>query len=221
MDSGEFFLTFLGGIVSGVFITVSGQLLNDYLKRLKMNVEVASSTISQTPIKRSIIVGFGVSIEQGKELNDAYVRFNGKRYPWYENGLPKDKIQLLVGDEPSWFFPYSITLDYVEDISKQQNVSSIIKREARSNHGILFTVQELDTKNTVFSRCYSMPKNTPAFDLGMNQLISKISIRLIGEGIERKMSSEGDMYLKRLTVGKLENGVPSLETSNFYVEILR
>ena len=65
-----------------------------------------------------------------------------------------------------------------------------------------------------------MPKNTSAFNLGLNRLIAKISIKLIGRGIERKMKFEGEIKLKRLSVGKIENGVPFLDLSDFLVEIL-
>jgi hypothetical protein len=226
MDSGEFILTFLGGILSGVLIVVGGEMLNAYLKRIKMSIVPVTQVLTKTRIRHSIALGFGVSIEQGKELEDAYVRLNGKVYPWYENGKAKEKTQLLVGDEPSWFFPYYMSLDYIEDASKYPNVSSVIKREERSNHGLLFAVQDLDTitntaGNTLFSQCFGMPKNTTAFNLGMNRLISTVSIRLIGKGIERKMKFEGEIRLKRLAVGKIENGVPFLDSSDFLVEILR
>jgi hypothetical protein len=226
MDSVEFILTYLGGIVSGFFIKVGGEMLNTYLKRIKMSIVPASQVLTKTKTRHSIALGFGVSIEQGKELDDAYVRLNGKVYPWYENGKAKEKTQLLVGDEPSWFYPYYMSLDYVADVSKYPNVSSVIKREERSSHGLLFTVQDLDTvTNTagtiVFSQCFGMPKNTSAFNLGMNRLISTVSIRLIGKGVERKMKFEGEIRLKRLAVGKIENGVPFLDSSEFLVEILR
>jgi len=188
MDATEFLLTFFAGIISGIFIEVGGKMLYAHFKRLKMSVAPAIQVIAKTKTRYSTVLGFGVAIDQGKELDDAYVRLNGKIYPWYENGKTKDKTELLVGDEPSWFFPYYISLDYIEDIYKYPNPSSVIKREEPSNHGLVFTVQDLDTvTNTagkiVFSQRFVMPKNTSAFNLGLNRLITKISIKLIGRGI--------------------------------------
>ena len=114
MDINEFILTFLAGMVSGIFIEVGGKMLYAHFKRLKMSVVPAIQVIAKTKTRHSTVLGFGVAIDQGKELDDAYVRLNGKIYPWYENGKTKDKTELLVGDEPSWFFPYYISLDYIE-----------------------------------------------------------------------------------------------------------
>jgi len=226
MDTGEFVATFLAGIISGVLIAVGGEMLNRWLNRLKMNVFAYQQILSNTFTRYSVALGFGITIEQGKALDNAYARFNNTVYPWWENGKTKVKTQLLVGEDPSWIFPYYMALEYIEDISKQQNAKNIIKKGDPSNHAVLFSVYEFDPdpnknalKNKIFERIIVLPKNIKAFNIGINQLLSKISIRLIAEGIERKMEYTGEVRIKGLSIGKLENGVPSLDTSsiNFIV----
>jgi hypothetical protein len=65
------------GWLAGVLSTVVGERLNHYLNRLKMNVIVSSQIITNTPTKHYEVLGFGITIEQGKELEDAYARYNG------------------------------------------------------------------------------------------------------------------------------------------------
>jgi hypothetical protein len=151
MDTTEFLATFLAGILAGVVITVFGEWLNDYRKRLKMHVDLTIQTQVKTATRNAMVVGFGVSILQGKGLKDAYVRCNGQRYPWYDNGKPKDTMQLFVGDQPIYFSPYAIILDYVDDLSSQKDVVSLIKREEPSNHGILLRIEELSAHTPLFS----------------------------------------------------------------------
>lgn len=213
MDATEFLVTFLAGIVAGVLITVFGEWLNDYRKRLKIHVDLAIQTQVKTATRNAMVVSFGVSILQGKELKDAYIKCNGQRYPWYENGKPKDAMQLLVGDDPNWFSPYAILLDYVDDLSSQKDIVRVLKREEQSNHGILLRIQELSKPDNIgFSKCYSMPKNTIALNQKMHEHLFNAYITLLGEGIERKMSYNTSITLSRIIIGKLEDGVPSLDT---------
>jgi hypothetical protein len=217
MDSGEFALTFLVGILSGVFIVVGGEKINKWLNRLKMDVAFGSSTFINTPTKVGMVLGVGIAILQGKELNGAYVKFNGKTYPWWENGKQSDKKQLLVGEDHSYIYPLYLELAFVEDISSETEVINIVKREELSSHGVRLTLTDYDTRtdtvgHILFSKCYGMPKDTVAFDTGINLLLSKVSVRLMGEGVETPMKSEGELKLKRLMIGKLEKGVPSMDT---------
>jgi hypothetical protein len=212
MDTTEFLATFFAGIFAGVLITVFGEWLNDYRKRLKMHVDLAITTLTKTPTRHSMIIGFGISIEQGKELKDAYVRCNGQRYPWYEDGKPKETIQLFVGEQPNWFYPYGIILDYVDDLSSQKNIVGLIKREEQSNHGILLRIEEINKHDVVLSKYYSMPKNSVGFNQKMHERLIDASMTLIGKGIERKMSYYTSISISRIIVGKLKDGVPSLDT---------
>lgn len=218
MNSTEFVLTYLAGIFSGVLIKVVGDMLNRWLGRLKMDVAPASQIFINKPTKHSEAVGFGIAITQGKGLEEAYAKFTSAVYPWWENGKPKAKTQLLVGEDPSWIFPYHISLDYIEDVTNQENIQTIIKKGDPSNHAILFSVYELDSeknepKNKIFERIIIMPKNAKSVTISINQLLPKIHIRLLAKGIERKMQYTGEMKIKSLSIGKLENGVPYLDTS--------
>ena len=224
MDIGEFVVAFFAGIISGILIKVGGDMLNRWLNRLKVNVIAYQQILVNTPAKHSVALGFGITIEQGKELDNAFARFNNTVYPWWENGKTKAKTQLLVGEDPSWIFPYYMSLEYIEDISKQANVKNIIKKGKPSNHALLFSVYEYDPdpnknaiKNKIFERTIILPKNINVFNIGINQLLSKISIRLIAEGIEKKKEYTGEVRIKGISIGKLENGIPSLDTSSITI----
>jgi hypothetical protein len=207
----------LVGWVAGVASIVVGERLNAYFNRLKMNVVTTSQIITNTPTKHSEVLGYGITIEQG-DLDEAYARFNKTVYPWWENGKSKAKTQLLVGDEPSYIFPYYMTLEYIEDVSKQTSAKIIKGKGDPSNHAVQFSIFELaPDKNTttskIFERIIIMPKNAKTFTISINELLSKICIRLIAKGIKKKMQYTGDIKIKSLSIGKLENGVPYLDTS--------
>jgi hypothetical protein len=53
---------------------------------------------------------------------------------------------------------------------------------------------------------------TEAHRLMKRMLLAKISIRLMGEGIETPMKSLGELKLERFKIGKLEKGVPFMDT---------
>jgi len=218
MSSSEILAGFVGWI-AGVASLVVGERLNAYFNRLKMNVIISSQIITNSPTKHTETIGFGITIEQGKDLDDAYARFNNIIYPWWENGKSKAKTQLLVGEDPSWISPYYISLKYIEDASKQESNQKVIKKGDPSNHGILFSIFDLEpdknlTKNKIFERIIIMPKNAKAVNISINQLISKVYIRLLAKGIEKKMKYTGEIKIKSLSIGRLENGVPYLDTSS-------
>jgi hypothetical protein len=215
-------VTYLAGVLSGAFGKMIADWFADYRRRLKMHVDVDVFPVSRTTVKSESTVGFGISIEQGKELSDAYPICNGLRYSWFENGKYLNTAELYVGENPHWFYPYFVTLDYVDDLSKHPTASTDRWMGAQpSNHGILVTVREFSTKNTVFSQIISMPADLPSLKLSMKRELFKISIKLIGKGVERKMKFEGTMYLTKMNIGKLDNGVPSMGTvdSEFMVEV--
>jgi hypothetical protein len=204
---------FVIGAVSGAVGMMVADWFREWRNRLKIRVDVGEDTPIKTATRTQIIVGFGISVEQGEKLTNVYPKFNQIRHPWYDRGKPKETVDMLANQDPSWFFPYSITLDYVEDLSKISNVEGILKREEWSNHGVQITVTELITKQVLLSIVSAMPKSTHGFDLRMHRKICHIRINLVGEGITRKTNWEADAYLTRLKIGKLEKGVPSLDTS--------
>ena len=227
MDTGEFVVTFIAGVISGLLIAVVGDMLKRWINRLKMNVVAYEQVLNNTPSTYSVALGFGITIEQGKGLDNAYARFNNIIYPWWENGKTKAKTQLLVGEEPSWIFPYYMKLEYIENISKQKiNAKNIIKKGNSSNHAVHFSVYSFDSdpnknaiKDKIFERMIVLPKDVKVFNIGINQSLSKISIRLLAKGIEKKMKFKGEVKIKGLSIGKLENGVPSLDTSNLTIVV--
>ncbi len=217
MSSNEIIAGFFG-FIGGVAVIVVGERLNAYFNRLKMNVSVAPYILSNTPTKHSETMGFGITIEQGKELNEAYAKFNNAIYPWIENGVPKARTKLFVGEDPSWISPYYLSLTYIEDVTKLEKTGNIITKGKPSNHAVQFSVYEIAPeknviKNKIFERIIIMPKNAKSVTISINQLISKIYIRLIAEGIEKKMKYCGELRVKSISIGKLENSVPSLDTA--------
>ncbi|MCW4044451.1 MAG: hypothetical protein NWE94_02915 [Candidatus Bathyarchaeota archaeon] len=121
-------------------------------------------------------------------------------------------MQLFVGEQPIWFSPYAIILGYVDDLASQKNVVRLIKGEEQSHHGIVLKIQDFGKPdNIILSKYYSMPKNTIALKQKMNERLLDANIILLGEGVERKMSYNASIILTRIMIGKLEDGIPSLD----------
>ena len=59
-----------------------------------------------------------------------------------------------------------------------------------------------------------IPKNAKEANISINQLLAKICIRLIAKGIEKKMKYTGEIRIKNLIIGKIDNEVPDLTTSS-------
>jgi hypothetical protein len=218
MSSSEILAAGFIGFIGGVATIVVGERLNAYFNRLKMNVFVDSFIFSNTPTKHTETMGFGISIEQGKGLNEAYAKFNNIIYPWVENGVPKARTKLFVGEDPSWITPYYLSLTYIEDVSELEKNKNVITKGNPSNHAVQFTVYDIDpnkneTKNKIYERIIIIPKNAKSANFSINQLISKIYIRLIDEDIEKKLKYIGELKIKSISIGKIENGVPSLDTA--------
>jgi hypothetical protein len=190
-----------------------------------MKVTIAQYILSNTPVKHSETIGFGITKHQGKELNEAYVKFNNKIYSWIEDGVAKDRTKLFVGEDPSRISIYYLNLTYIEDITKLETKEFISKGNP-SNHAVLLSIYEIDpaktnsAKNKIFEKTIIMPKNVQSINIAINRLVSKIYIRLIAEGIEKKMKYSGDLKIQSLSIGKLENGVPSLDTASVNLTLL-
>jgi hypothetical protein len=213
----ETVISYLLGVVSGAGGIMVADWFKDYRNRLKTHVEFKIETPIITSTKVQILIGFGISVEQGEALKGAYIRCNGQIYPWYEEGSLKDKTILPVGEQPKWFSPYSVIFEYIDDISAEKTVEPIHKKQKQSNHGILLTVQDRKTNSIVFSQFYSTPTNVKSFKSMTNKLLFPLSIRLIAEeGIRRKWTYEGEMHLTRFDVHKVDNGVASLDTLTPY-----
>jgi len=204
---------FFIGVASGALGMMVADWFREWRNRLKPHVELSEPIVSQTATKVQRWMAFGISIDQGETLHDAYIKLNGQRYKWFEDNAYKEKIQLLVGEDSKWFFPYSLTVDYIADLSTQQNVSRTGKKK-QSNHGILIAIKEINTSTVLFSNCYEMPIDLSSYHLHLRpkRKISTLSLVLISEDITHETKFRADLYLQGLKVGKLEKGIPNLET---------
>jgi hypothetical protein len=218
MVSSEEIVAGIVGFVAGIIIAALGMALADwfreYRNRLKPHIENAHVTTNKTATSSSGVIGFGISIDQGETLNAAYVKFNGQRYPWIEGNIKKDEVKLLVGEDSKWFFPYSINLEYISDLSTQQKIA-IAQKKKHSNHGILVKMLEVNTGTVVFSYCFETPKGLASSHAHMHMKLSKFSLTLLSEGLTHETKLSGTIYLSGLRIGKLENGVPYLDTTDF------
>jgi hypothetical protein len=209
----------LVGFVLGCISTAVAKMVADWFRewrnRLIPHIEISEPTVSQAPDKMQRMLAFGISIEQGDTLNNAYIKLNGQRYKWFEEKTYKEYMKLLVGEDSKWFYPYSIILDYIADLSNQQNVSRTRKKK-QSNHGILVTLKEVNTNAILFSNCYEMPIDLSSYHLHLHpkRKLSNLSLVLISDDIKHKTKFRADLYLQGLKVGKLEKGMPNLETVN-------
>ncbi len=160
MSSLEFALTALSSFLVGLLSKVVADYINDYRKRLRFEILPSVETIIKTPVRNLTVIYFGLDLEQGKDIDNAKVYCNSNRYDWLNEDKSRvAKKKLLVGDPPSWFCPYELTFDYVNELSKRQNVIYNIDQKMNSENGVAITVKELSRNDIVFSRIYSIPKN--------------------------------------------------------------
>ena len=204
---------FIIGVASGALGMMAADWFREWRNRLKPHIEIRDFIVSQTVDKIQRLMAFGISIDQGETLHDAYIKLNGQRYKWFEENAYKEKTQLLVGEDSKWFFPYSLTLNYIADLSTQQNISRTGKKK-QSNHGILITIKEVNTTTNLFSKCYEMPIDLSSYHIHLRpkKKLSDLYLTLISEDITHETKFRADLYFQGLKVGKLEKGIPNLET---------
>jgi len=168
-------------------------------------------------LKKENKLGFCVSVEK-RTIKDARVRCNGINYPW-ENGTNIERKDLYVGDNPSSFFPYQVSAEFIDDVSKVTRWSI---RENEKSGGVSIAVKEIITQKIVFNSVCQIPKDatlmhvfadyaeTPAFIA---------SIRIIGEGIEETRDYPLRVGLKGLTIGAIKEGKPLMDYVTYGFEL--
>lgn len=218
MSNNEFgagIIGFLVGVLSGAGGLMLADWFREYRSRLKVHVDIAINPIvpPNPPNTITSTLGLGIRVDQGQFLQNAYVLCNNRKYSWLENDKFIDTKKLLVGENPSWFFPYIMTLEYIEDISGQQNVVSFRKKKDQSKHGVIITLRETTTKTPVFSTVLVMPNKGTALKQIINRKMIPLSVRILDDNVTRPLKFDGAIYLNRLNIGKLANGVPDLNTS--------
>lgn len=227
MDIVEIAISYILGIASaGLFIPLLNKLVSDRIHRPKIKIFLSPNTVTNEKEKKGKILNFVISVERVEKMlgDHVFVKINNIRYPWLERNIVQDEKKILVG-EINWISPYYFKMSYVDDISKQQNVSNLIKLTKQSNHGLELALYELDSKKNqitdipIFSKFYRLPKNNHKLDVMLNLLINRITITLISETIQQKVSYDGEIKLERLTINKLENGIPSLDLSDYELKL--
>lgn len=167
-----YFVAFIIGVVS----VLLAEVIMSRWRKPKITIETARS------VDR---LGFSISVTN-KEVKHAKARCNNIGYPW-ENGKKVETKTLIVGDNPSQFFPYQLIYEETDDISK------FLKNETRyeeKTSGILMTVRETTTNNIVYR--YVLPSLPPRLTAtGLMRFLEytskpqfDASIRIIGEGID-------------------------------------
>jgi hypothetical protein len=155
-------------------------------------------------------LGFSVTVRR-KMIKDARVRCNNMNYVWEDEGKPERK-DLFVGDTPSLFFPFQMSMKYVDDISNYPYWSS--NGQKLVGNGILTTVTETKTQETVYEMCTAIPEGVVTMIvLGqyMNEPSFNATVRIIGEGIEEVKEYFLHLGLNSLVIPAIREGKPIMD----------
>ena len=196
----DFWESFLPTIYSLVLIIIAVVIVY-YILRARGKPVVVTKTLV-----KGDNLGFGVSVER-KMIKDARVRCNNISYAW-EDGAKLERKDLGVGDAPSSFFPYQVAVEYVDDISKDPKWNYDKTEGMEPCGGVLITVKEITTRETVHVCGYPIPKNvkTPfVFARNARDLFSA-SVRIIGEGVDERRDYSLNVGLDSPIVSAIREG---------------
>jgi hypothetical protein len=203
---------FFIGLISGAGGMMLADWFREFRNRRKLLVNTGNAPVSHSSTSNITALGFGISALQGKTLQKAYIKCNGKKYDWYVDGKHVSTAKLYVGEAPTWFYPYLLSLEYIDDLTGQKVPTISNKHLKPSKHGILFSLKDLATNAVFYSTIISMPLQKSTFKLIMNRKMMPISVTVIDDAITRPLTFTSILYLTRINVGKLTDGVPSMDT---------
>lgn len=211
--AGVFWESFLSPIYSLVFTAIGvliGGLAVYYLLRVRGKPRISIKTLV-----KGDNLGFSVSVERSM-IKDARVRCNNVNYFW-EDGTRLERKDLDVGDVPSSFFPYQVNVEYVDDISIHSKWT-YDKIEGKEPYGgVLITVKEMTTRETVHVKGYPIPKNvkTPSIFAPYASDLLSACVRIIGEGVEEKRDYSLNVGLNSLIVPAFKEGKSLMDYVSF------
>lgn len=202
------FWAFLQAPLTELIVTIIGVLITEvalyyYFKRHekpKINIET---------IRKDEKLGFTVSVGK-KMIKDARIRCNNINYTWDDGASRRD---LFVGDTPSIFYPFETKIKYAEDITEYPHWG-LNKTELESGTGIIVSVVEITTQKTVYVEGIPIPKNSDFLFLDgrySNKPLLKVSIRIIGEGIEEEKDYTLHIGLSNLLIPAIKEGKPIMD----------
>jgi len=202
------FLGFLQGILLELVLTVEGVLVadmafNHYKKRserLKISIE---STMKGSDL------GFKVST-LNKTIKSAKVRCNNNSYDWDLGSKGSQReVDLLVGDEPSKFFPFKtsvrwLNMDEIRNLPFRTSFHPLESPTAETiAGGFLFNITEVNINKEVWRLILMVPEGMESFAM-QNPLTSQmhlpVSIRIIGEGVEEVRDYSSPVVLGTITM---------------------
>jgi hypothetical protein len=215
----EDFLSSIRDLVLTIIAVVIGEVaLYTYFRARERPRIIIGFASGRGPEMRNM--EFDISVKR-HTVKNARVRCNNISYPWTEGDAEVDCKDLFVGDEPSSFFPFHASTEYVDDVTKYGSplAHALNKGKKDSNKGVLVTVREVKTEKIVYSEVYPFPID--AFGLWIiaktteraRNLATKfdVSIRIIGEGIEEVKDYSLQIRLKFLHVPVTEPGEPKMD----------
>jgi hypothetical protein len=203
---------FFIGVVSGAVGMMVADWFREFRNRRKLLVSTGNAHVSHNSTSNISAIGFGIRSRQGETLQKAYVKCNGKKYDWFVDGKHVPTAKLLNGEEPTWFYPYLLSLEYINDLSRQNVPTIANKHLKKSKHGILVSLRDASSSTVIYSTIISMPLQKNAFNLVMNRRMTPISVTVIDDAITKPLSFNSVLYLTRINIGKLTEGVPSMDT---------
>jgi hypothetical protein len=200
-------LSFFQSATYDLIITIIGVVIADlavaifWARKGKPKITITSATSGNN-------MGFDVSVK-GHSVKSARPRCNNISYPWKEDETESNSKDLIVGDDPSSFFPFQANIEPVDDVSKCEK--SVVKGKQESGKGVLVTVKEIKTEKIVYSDAISIPTDAGGlyvFALASSPWFFDVSIRIIGEGIEEVRDYSLQIRFTNLAIPTIEEGKP-------------
>lgn len=189
----------LVAILSGVVSFLIGELLWASLKKPKLVIEI--SNVKQGKL------GFSVHVRK-KFVRNATVRCDDVEYNWEKDDETKSReVDLRIGDRPVTFYPYKVSVVFVETLVGYENV--VYTPQARTYiGGALISVEENVTKTIVYCIVYAIPDHFRLM-LGPVQIATEhvfvAHIKITGEGIEEESNYVIYVGLDKLLIHAVED----------------
>jgi hypothetical protein len=163
-------------------------------------------------------LGFKVSVDR-RTIKNARVRCNNMSYDWkVEPSGETGYKDLLVGDEPSSFFPFQVSADYGNTKVKFQ----VNQQTVGPYNAVLISVKEITTQKNILRNVIPISKEMASFFYFApyaDEPHFDVSIRIIGEGIEEVKDYSLHVGLNSLSIPIIKEGKPLMDYISYSFEL--
>lgn len=235
----DFVYNYWGEIIVAIFATIFMVISEVALYYYFKGREKPKMVI--TPVsKEGYAFGFTVQMLKKNVIN-ARVRCNNKNCFWVETNGKTAKKDLMAGDEPSIVLPFEATIEsttidnsWIADrIKVERSIIGQFKRKivlnnvkVESKEVLVLKIFFEETGEVIFTQPFPIPiikyldvLNKITFIAGKGNYGFKVSLRIIGEGIEEKKEYCVNTTLRWINLPVFKEGKPDLDYVSFIFDI--